>query len=377
MTGARNLPQEPVERLAPLLPKFAKRAAASNEADSFARKNYAELKAGRLMGIAVPRELGGDGLHLSALSTFLRQMASACPSTALTFSMHLQTIASLSWHWRKHGAPVGSILRRVAREQLAIATTNGSDWLDGSGIAARHKHGYRIDALKRIVSGASGCDLIATNAVYNDPLAGATVLHFLIPAASRGVVVDPTWRASGMRATGSDNVQFRSLWISDRSVIVRRPAGVWHPLYHTAVMLALPLILSVYVGIAETARGTAIESAKKRKPTSILIAKIGQMEEHLHTARIALADMLLECPGEPDIHSTSRILMDRTIAGEACRAAVEMAVQVTGAISYMRGHPLERLFRDVQAVRFHPLDPAIQRDLAGRVALSLDADDTE
>jgi acyl-CoA dehydrogenase len=142
-------------------------------------------------------------------------------------------------------------------------------------------------------------------------------------------------------------------------------------------MLALPLIISVYVGIAESAKDIAIRAAKKRKPTPALIAKVGQMEEHLQTARIALADMLLESPGEPDIHSTSRILIDRTIAGEASRATVEMAVQVAGAASYMRDHPLERLFRDVQAVRFHPLDPALQRDLAGRVALSLNAEPTQ
>ena len=42
-------------------------------------------------------------------------------------------------------------------------------------------------------------------------------------------------------------------------------------------------------------------------------------------------------------------------------------------VSYALG--LERLFRDVQAARYHPLRGAAQRRYTGRLALGLDLDD--
>ena len=140
--------QDPLQRLIGLLPGFAGRAAIHDGADTFVAQNYEELKTARLMGLAVPRELGGDGLDARALADVLRRMAPACASTALAFSMHNQAVASLAWHWRHQKAPVSSVLRRIARDQLAVATTNGSDWLNGSGGATRTKAGYRISAKK-------------------------------------------------------------------------------------------------------------------------------------------------------------------------------------------------------------------------------------
>ncbi len=40
----------------------------------------------------------------------------------------------------------------------------------------------------------------------------------------------------------------------------------------------------------------------------------------------------------------------------------------------MRVGPIERLFRDIQAARFHPLQPPAQREVAGRMALGLGLD---
>jgi acyl-CoA dehydrogenase len=286
--------RDPVQRLIELLPGFAERAACHDGADSFVVQNYQELKTARLMSLAVPRELGGEGLDTRALADVLRRMAPACASTALAFSMHNQAVASLAWHWCHQKAPVSSILRRIARDQLAVATTNGSDWLNGSGTATRVKAGYRVRATKRIVSGAPSSDLLATSAVHDDAMAGPTILHFIVPMDTLRISIDDSWRAMGMRGTGSHHVQIDGLAVSDRAIVIRRPRGKWHPLYHGAVMVAMPLIFSVYLGIAEAARDAAIAVAKTRQLGSSAIEQIGAIEGHLNTARLALEDMLAD-----------------------------------------------------------------------------------
>jgi|KBSSwiStaDraftv2_1062776.scaffolds.fasta_scaffold18532_4 acyl-CoA dehydrogenase len=376
MSGRAGRARDPLQRLIELLPGFAARAAVHDDDDTFVAQNYEELKTARLMGLAVPRELGGEGLDLRSLADVLRGMASACASTALVFSMHNQAVASLAWHWRHQKAPVSSVLRRIARDQLAVATTNGSDWLNGSGVATRTKVGYRIRATKRIVSSAPSSDLLATSAVYDDAMAGPTILHFIVAMDTPRISIDDSWRAMGMRGTGSHHIQIDGLVVSDRAIVIRRPRGKWHPLYHGAVMVAMPLIFSVYLGIAEAARDAAIAAAKTRQLASSAIEQIGAIEGHLNSARLAVEDMLAAATTEPDKHSTKRILMDRTLAGTAAIAAVEAALEIVGGAAYIRPHPLERMFRDVQAARFHPIGPAQQRMLAGRVALGLDIDES-
>jgi alkylation response protein AidB-like acyl-CoA dehydrogenase len=53
---------------------------------------------------------------------------------------------------------------------------------------------------------------------------------------------------------------------------------------------------------------------------------------------------------------------------------VEKALEVAGGASFYRGLGLERLFRDVQGARFHPLQEKRQLRHSGRFALGLDVD---
>ena len=47
-------------------------------------------------------------------------------------------------------------------------------------------------------------------------------------------------------------------------------------------------------------------------------------------------------------------------------------MEVAGGSAFYRDNQLERLFRDVQAARYHPLHDGPQRELAARMALGLD-----
>ena len=68
---------------------------------------------------------------------------------------------------------------------------------------------------------------------------------------------------------------------------------------------------------------------------------------------------------------TARMLSRKTVVAEAAIATVGHAVEVVGGAAFSRGHVLERLSRDVQGARFHPLPRARQTQLTGRVALGL------
>jgi alkylation response protein AidB-like acyl-CoA dehydrogenase len=355
-------------------PRFAERAVSHDGNDTFVSTNYAELKAHRVFSAGVPAELGGGGASHPELCSMLRTLAHYCSSTALALSMHTHLIAVPAWRWRHEGAaPVEPLLRRVAADQLVLVSTGGSDFLAGGGTARKVEGGYRVSARKIFGSGSPAGSLLMTMAIYDDPQDGPTVLHFPVPLDAPGVRVLDNWRALGMRATGSNDVVLDDVFVPDAAVGVRRRPGVWDHTFHTIYAIAFPLVYSVYVGVAESARDLALREVSKKAKDPTVQTLVGEMDNELATARMALRHMIdAAATNSIGVETTNEVLVGRTLAGRAAIRTVEKALEVVGGASFHRALGLERLFRDVQGARFHPLHEKPQLLYSGRLALGLD-----
>jgi acyl-CoA dehydrogenase len=357
-------------------PVFAARAPVHDEADSFVADNYTTLKAHRAFSAGIPAELGGGGASHRELAAMLRTLAHYCGSTALAFAMHTHLVATLVWRWHRDPQAVEGMLHRIVREQLVLVSAGASDWLKGTGKAERVEGGWRVTGRKIFGSGVPMGDYLITGAVYDDPDAGATVLHFALPLNNNGVRTLDTWRVMGLRGTGSHDTLIEGTFVADAAVSARRPQGKWHALMHTASMLAFPLIYSVYLGIAEAARDIAVQRARLRDGDDALCRLVGEMEDALAGARLAQADMLAAAAADdPGSETTNRIMTGRVLTAHSALLTVEKAMEVVGGASLYRDLGLERLFRDIQGARFHPLQEKAQQLYAGRMALGLAIDD--
>lgn len=353
---------------------FAARAAEADEGEEFVAENYAELKDAGLLAAGVPRELGGEGLELPELTEMLRTIANACSSTALAFSMHTHQVAVQAWRWRHQKAPIAPFLEKIARDRIVLLSTGGGDWLDSSGEARPAPGGYLVNARKTFCSGAPAGQLLLTSALLRTDGAAPEVIHFGIPMSTPGIRIHPTWRTMGMRATASHDVELESVFVPESAVSARRAPGKWHPLFHLISMLALPLIYSVYVGVAEAARERALATVRRRRADEHLLQLVGEMENHLTTARVMHADWVaLSTEAQPGPETTSRSMTRRTLVSRAVLATANAAMDVAGGASFFRANGLERLFRDVQGARYHPMHEGAQRMLAGKAALGLEA----
>ena len=359
-------------------PRFAARAADYDAGDVFVAENFDELKARGVLAAAVPAELGGGGASYPELCAMLRALACYCGSTALTLSMHTHTVATAVWRWRRDPQPVEGLLRRVAADRLLLVGSGASDWLTPSGRAERVEGGWRVNAKKIFASGSPSGDLLLTQAVYDDPGAGPTALHFAIPLGRGGAQLQDTWRVLGMRGTGSHDVVIENAFVPDAAVSLRRPAGKWIPLFHLyACIIPLPLIYAVYLGVAEAARDQALGPARQRADDPGLVNLVGEMENELAAARMAHRDMVAAAAGceQPGPEITNRILIARTLTGRAAIRVVERAMEIAGGAAFFRAAGLERLFRDVQGARFHRPQERTQLRFSGRLALGLDIDE--
>jgi acyl-CoA dehydrogenase len=356
-------------------PRFAEGAERHDETDTFVAENYAVLKERNVFGAGVPEELGGGGASVADLAGMLRTLAHYCSSTALALSMHTHLVAALAWRWRNQKAPVEGLLKRVAAENLVLVSTGGADFLLGSCKATKVDSGYRVSGRKIFCSGAPAGALMVTTAVEDTP-DGPTVLHIGVPIGAPGVKVQDNWKTIGMRGTGSHDITLEDVFVPDGAVSGRRPSGKWHPMMHTIVMVVLPVFNAVYVGVAEAARNLALEMAQKRRSDRLVQSIAGEVDNELQGAQLALAHMIhLAMTGQPGPETTVDALRCRFLLGRSARATVDKAMELAGGSSFFRAARLERLFRDVQGVRFHPLQDSPERVAAGRLALGLPLDD--
>jgi alkylation response protein AidB-like acyl-CoA dehydrogenase len=355
--------------------RFADRAPRHDADDSFVADNYADLRTHRLFSAGVPADLGGGDASHAELCEVLRTLARSCSSTALALSMHTHLVATAVWRRRHDQAPVEGLLRRVAAEELVLVSSGGSDWLASSGQAHKVEGGYRVTARKIFSSGCPSGHILVTSAVLEDPQAGPTVLHFPVSLDAPGVKILDTWHTLGMRGTGSHDIMLDDVFVPDAAVSGRRPQGKWHHLFHVIALVALPLIYAVYVGVAETARDLAVHGARKKRDDEHVPYLVGEMDNQLAAADLALESMVAAAAtAEAGPETTKRVTTARTLCARAALATVDKAMEIVGGGSFYRTLGLERLFRDVQGARYHPLQEKLQLRYAGRLALGLDID---
>jgi alkylation response protein AidB-like acyl-CoA dehydrogenase len=347
--------------------EFAGRAKAHDEGDAFVSRNYAALKERRVFSAAVPEELGGGGASHREIADMLRTLAQYCGSTALALSMHQHLIAAAIWKYRR-GQGGDAMLKKVAENQLVLVSTGAGDWLESNGSATKTDGGYLVSARKHFASQSTVGDILVTSAPSMDE-----VLHFPLPMNAEGVTVLNDWSALGMRGTASHTVQLENVFVPDAAIALRRPRGVYHPVWNVVLTVAMPLIMSVYVGIAQKAAALSINHMRRKKTAKPQVPYlIGEMNNDLVAAEIQLDDMLRIANNydfEPIDQNGHDILTRKTNVANAAIRVVTKAMEIVGGEGFYRGFGLERLFRDVQAARYHPLPESDQVRFSGEYLL--------
>jgi alkylation response protein AidB-like acyl-CoA dehydrogenase len=355
-------------------PGFAEQAAARDESATFVGDNYDVLKAHKIMSAMVPTALGGGGASHSEMAAFIRTLATYCSATALALSMHQQLVAAAVFNYR-NDRPGWQVLNKVAANEIVLVSTGANDWLESNGTVERVDGGYLISAKKPFASGSPRGDVLVTSAPYEDPIEGWQVLHFPVPIASEGVSGLNDWETMGMRATGSQTMVFDKVFIPDDAIVLKRPQGEYHPLWNVVLTVAMPLIMSAYMGVAEAAAQIATDIARKRRDAPETPMLLGEMTNMLTTGQMAVDAMVAitnDWDFAPTTETANAILIRKTIAANAVLETVEKALETVGGAGFYRKVGLERLVRDAHAVRYHPLQEKRQQRFTGRLALDLD-----
>ncbi|WP_436515826.1 acyl-CoA dehydrogenase family protein [Ekhidna sp. To15] len=351
---------------------FAKRAEKNDELGEFVNENYSELKAHCYFSILVPKEFGGAGLSYEEVCQVIRIIGYYCGSTALAFSMHQHLVAATVWK-HIHKGEGGPLLQKVVDNQLVLVSTGARDWLASNGEMEKVDGGYIVNGKKHFASQSAGGDLAITSAPYYQEDGTWKVLHFSVPLSTSGVFILDDWHVMSMRSTGSQTIEFKDVFVPESSIALERPRDEFHPVWNLVITVAMPLIMSAYVGIAEKAQHIAIEIGKKYgRNQKHLPYIIGKMNNNLLSAQTqwkAMYERTNNFQFNLEKEITGEMVSLKTNTVDACIATVSQAMEAIGGQSIYKKNELERLFRDVQAGQFHPMPKWDQYEFTGSIVL--------
>jgi alkylation response protein AidB-like acyl-CoA dehydrogenase len=374
-----------------MLERFRARASELDRTNTYFHDDLAELRELGYLTAAVPEHLGGWGRNLAEMSASQRRLARYAPATALAMTMHTYWVGAAA-ELERAGDPSQRWLLEAAADGEVIAaghaeTGNDIPVLLSTCLAERVEGGYRLTGRKQFGSNGPAWTWLGAHAIDPNAPGGPQTVHAFVERSSRGVTVVETWDTLGMRPTQSHDTVLDSVFVPDARIGRVVPAGDADDAYLAAMtMWALPLIASVYVGIAERALEVAVSGAKRK--TSIAIDRgayaYNPMVQH------QIAEMYLELDAAT---ATLERFVDDWVAGvdhgdawgmkvystkwravEAAKRVVDVALDVSGGAGMFRGNELERLYRDVRCGGFHPGNDALTHEMVGKSVLGIIAE---
>jgi len=353
--------------------KFADKAKQHDENGIFVYENYSLLKEHNFFSAMIPIEMGGKGLSHTVMCECIKIIGESCGSTALALSMHQHLIATSVWKYLKDGSNE-TLLRNVSNHELILISTGARDWLGSNGELKKTNGGYLFTAKKHFASQSSIGDMVITSSIYETSNKEKKVLHFGVPTNAIGVSLIDDWHVMGMRSTGSQTIVFENVFIPDSAISLERPQGEYHNVWNVVIPVAMPLIMSAYVGIAKGAFNEALNIGKNYQRNHKHIKYItGKAYNSYIRALTQWHSMILIANNldfTPDNQKTVDILSLKTNVCDACEDTVNQCMDAIGGQSFYKNHSLERMFRDVQAGSFHPLPKWDQYAFTGEIILN-------
>jgi acyl-CoA dehydrogenase len=235
----------------------AKHASSVDVAARFPAESFEAIKVQRLLGIMVPRALGGEDASISDVADVCYQLGQSCASTGMIYAMHQIKTACLVRHMRGSAA-LQRIVRRLCAEQLLLAssTTEGQSGgnVRSSEAPVEHREGrISLERKASVISYGAYADGIVTTARRAADAAPTDQVLVAFLKSDYTLSRLQGWNTLGMRGTCSEGYTLKATGTPDQ--ILPDPYENIHP--QTMVPFAHLLWGSVWTGIAANATARA------------------------------------------------------------------------------------------------------------------------
>ncbi len=365
----------------------APNAAHADETSTFPTPTFDALRLNGLLGIMVPKSLGGQELGLRAIADLCAILAGACGASGMIYAMHQIKLSSLVAHGMDtdyHRA----LMRDVASKQLLIASSTTEAGIGGDmrvSNCAIETTGDRVSLTKQatVLSYATSADVIMATARRNPASAGSDQVLIALRRDDYQLERIGEWNTLGMRGTCSEGFLLKANAAAEQIFP--------KPFHEIAVqsMLATAHVLwaSVWFGIASNALSRAhasVRATARRMPSDFAgplpgATRLADATARLQTFKATLIAHIerfeMAKRDEDDLNSNGFTVEMNNLKIMASTMAVDIvreALMVTGIAGYRNDGPFSvaRHLRDVLSAPLMVANDRILANTAGLVVAS-------
>jgi len=350
-----------------------------DSSDEIPARLIAQAKEMGLYGYALPEEYGGLGLSVEQQVRVTIELGYTCPAFRSLFGTNngiagQVLVAAGTQEQRKQWLP-----RLASGEVVAsFALTEPDAGSDPSRLVTTARPedggGWVIDGLKRYITNAPAAGVFMVFA-RTDPQAppGKGIGVFIVPAHIDGVAVAARDHKMGQAGAWTADVTFTGVRVPADALVGEAPqagyATAMQSLAHGRLTIA-----GLCVGVAARLIDESVSYARERSQGGRKIGEYQLVQAMLadsHTEYLAARSLVLDAARQYDAGTDRRLAPSaaKYFASEAVGRIADRAVQIHGGSGYIRGVPVERLYRDVRLFRIYEGTSQIQQLVIARELL--------
>jgi len=375
--------EEILARARALLPRFAARAEAAEEARRIPAQSAKDMLEAGFARILLPERIGGYGLGFEEWFDVTRELSKADAS---------------------HGWCAGLIIHHAHLIAQFPDAAQKALWADGLDVpiaasfapnvqAVPVDGGYRLSGKgSPFASGVDHCSWVMLGGMAQDLPAPEWKL-FLVPPGQ--YTVRDTWFTAGMRGTGSKTIVTDNVFVPDGLALRlpdlrdgKGPGSAAYPsiIFHTPFFYYAPIsFVAPMIGAAQGAYEVFRDWTKARKAqdgSPVAEKAAVQVRMARAAADIDAAELLVrravkvtDAPADYSPQLLARSVRDFTRASELCVEAIDALLALSGTAGFASSHPMQRAWRDIHFMSMH-IAVNVETNLAhfGRIELGLPRD---
>ena len=351
-------------------------AGVSGDVEEIARQLVQQLGKEEFLRFTVPGEFGGKHARVEARNLCILREELARGSALADTMFALQALGSYPLTLAGSDEQKRRYLPRIATGEAiaAFALTEpeaGSDVASLQTRAIKRDGNYSLSGTKRFISNAGIADYYIVFATTDPDKKAKGISAFIVDADVRGLIVKEKTAVMSPHPIGV--IAFENCVVAADSLL--GVAGEGLSIAYGTLDVLRCTVGAAAVGMAQRALEEAVRYSRERRQFGRAIGefqgiqfKLADMATELEAARLLVyqAAWSHDC-ASPDAKRQSS--MAKLYATEAAHRIIDQALQIHGGAGVVAGNIMERLYRDVRALRIYEGTSEIQKLVIARELL--------
>lgn len=340
------------------------------------------LAAEGLMGLHVPRKLGGEGQGLVGLVAVTETLGMACSSSALCYGMHcvgtaVMAARATSYQRERYLGPIAAG-EHVTSLGLAESGAGSHVYLSETTLQREDRH-LVVDGVKQFITSGAHADsyVVSTMSSRHDEEPGEFSM-LIVDIDTPGISWLDPWEGFGMRGNSSRGLRLEAARVPVENLLGEEGDQPWY-VFDVIVPYFLVAMSATYLAIARAALDITIQHMRSRRfshsgeslgEVPVLQHKLAEMWVSVQKTR-RLVYEAARLGDAADADALPALLMSKADVAETAVAVTNEAMTICGGIAYRENAHLARLLRDARAA--HVMSPTtdLLKQWAARFMLGL------